>query len=160
MIDFGDAEKRENEFKENISLIKNFNNTADGRITTMFGPHSVYTASVDLLERVRKEADKYNVGIHIHMNETQKEINDCMEEHDNKRPFELLDSIDFLGDDVVAAHGVWLGENEIKLIKENDVKIPGMTALRSEQNRCISTIDISSIMMASASSGLSIPFSK
>ena len=69
------------------------------------------------------EADKYNVGIHIHMNETQKEINDCMEEHDNKRPFELLDSIDFLGDDVVAAHGVWLGENEIKLIKENDVKI-------------------------------------
>ena len=55
MIDFGDAEKRENEFKENISLIKNFNNTADGRITTMFGPHSVYTASVDLLERVRKE---------------------------------------------------------------------------------------------------------
>ena len=123
MIDFGDAEKRENEFKENISLIKNFNNTADGRITTMFGPHSVYTASVDLLERVRKEADKYNVGIHIHMNETQKEINDCMEEHDNKRPFELLDSIDFLGDDVVAAHGVWLGENEINLIKENDVKI-------------------------------------
>jgi 5-methylthioadenosine/S-adenosylhomocysteine deaminase len=114
---------RENEFKENISLIKNHNNTADGRITTMFGPHSVYTASVDLLERVRKEADKYNVGIHIHMNETQKEINDCMEEHDNKRPFELLDSIDFLGDDVVAAHGVWLGENEINLIKENDVKI-------------------------------------
>jgi len=123
MIDFGDAEKRENEFKENISLIKNFNNTCDGRITTMFGPHSTYTCSVDLLERVRKEADKYNVGIHIHMNETMKEINDIGEAHNNKRPFELLDDIGFLNDDVVAAHGVWLSENEINLIKTHDVKI-------------------------------------
>ncbi|MCQ2978045.1 MAG: amidohydrolase family protein [archaeon] len=123
MIDFGIEEKRENEFKENISLIKNFNNTADGRITTMFGPHSCYTASVDLLERVRKEANKYDVGIHIHMNETIKEINDVGEAHDNKRPFELLDSIGFLGDDVVAAHCVWLDENEMKLIKDNGVSV-------------------------------------
>lgn len=123
MIDFGIEEKRENEFKENISLIKNHHNTADGRITARFGPHSCYTASVDLLERVRKEADKYGVGIHIHMNETMKEINDVGEAHDNKRPFELLDSIDFLGEDVVAAHCVWLDENEIKLIKDNDVKV-------------------------------------
>lgn len=123
MIDFGIEEKRKNEFKENISLIKNFNNTADGRITTMFGPHSCYTASVDLLEGVRKEADKYNVGIHIHMNETIKEINDVGEAHDNKRPFELLDSIGFLSNDVVAAHCVWLDENEIKLIKDNGVNV-------------------------------------
>lgn len=123
MIDFGIEEKRENEFKENISLIKNFNNTADGRITTMFGPHSCYTASVDLLERVRKEANKYDVGIHIHMNETLKEINDVGEAHDNKRPFELLDSIGFLGDDVVAAHCVWLDENGMKLIKDNGVSV-------------------------------------
>ena len=123
MIDFGIEEKRENEFKENIALIKNHHNTADGRITARFGPHSCYTASVDLLERVRKEADKYDVGIHIHMNETMKEINDVGEAHDNKRPFELLDSIDFLGEDVVAAHCVWLDENEIKLIKDNDVKV-------------------------------------
>ena len=121
MIDFGIEEKRENEFKENISLIKKHNNTADGRITARFGPHSIYTASVDLLERVRKEADKYNVGIHIHMNETLKEINDSKENNDGKRPFELLDSIGFLGDDVVAAHCVWLDDAEIKLIKDNGV---------------------------------------
>ena len=123
MIDFGIEEKRENEFKENISLIKNHHNTADGRITTMFGPHSIYTASVDLLERVRKEADKYKVGIHIHMNETMKEINDCKENHQNKRPFELLDDIGILGPDIVAAHCVWLDQNEIDLIKKYDVKV-------------------------------------
>ena len=107
MIDFGIEEKRENEFKENIALVKDHNNTADGRITTMFGPHSIYTTSPELLERVRKEADKYQVGIHIHMNETMKEINDCKEAHQNKRPFEYLDDL----------------ENEIDLIKKYDVKV-------------------------------------
>lgn len=122
MIDFGDAEKRENEFKSNIKLIKDFNNYADGRVTTMFGPHSVYTTSPELIERVRKEADKYNVGIHIHMNETKKEIEDCIELR-GKRPFEYLDELGVLSSDILAAHCVWLSDNEIKLIKENDVKV-------------------------------------
>ena len=123
MIDFGIEEKRENEFKENITLIKNHHNTADGRITTMFGPHSIYTTSIELLERVRREADKYKVGIHIHMNETMKEINDCKENYQNKRPFELLDDIGILGPDIVAAHVIWLDQNEIDLIRKYNVKV-------------------------------------
>lgn len=122
MIDFGDEEKRENEFKENISLIKNYNNSANGRIKTLFGPHSTFTASKELLERVRKEANKYKVGIHIHMNETKKEIDDVIEAT-GKRPFEYLNELDFLGKDVIAAHGVWLSKEEIEIIKEKDVKI-------------------------------------
>jgi 5-methylthioadenosine/S-adenosylhomocysteine deaminase len=122
MIDFGDEEKRENEFRENISLIKKCNNTANGRIKTFFGPHSTYTASKELLEGVRKKANKYNVGIHIHMNETEKEINDVLEST-GKRPFEYLNDIGFLDDDVIAAHAVWLSKEEIKIIKENNVKV-------------------------------------
>lgn len=122
MIDFGDSEKRENEFKSNIDLIKDFNGYADGRVTTRFGPHSIYTTSPELIERVRREADKYNVGIHIHMNETRKEIDDCIELN-GKRPFEYLDDLGMLGNDVLAAHCVWLSDNEIQLIKENNVKV-------------------------------------
>jgi len=122
MIDFGDEEKRENEFKENINLIKNCNNSAEGRIKTFFGPHATSTASKELLERVRKEADKYKVGIHIHMNETKKEV-DTIVEQENKRPFKYLDDLGFLADDVIAAHGVWLSAEEIDIIKNRDVKI-------------------------------------
>ncbi|MBX7076043.1 MAG: amidohydrolase family protein [Methanobacteriaceae archaeon] len=122
MIDFEDAEKRENEFKENIDLIKDFNNTADGRITCRFGPHSTFTCSKELLERVREEANKYNVGIHIHMNETQKEINDVIEAT-GMRPFEYLDSLNFLDSDVLAAHCVWLSDNEINILKESNVQV-------------------------------------
>ena len=122
MIDFGDAEKREAEIRENLSLFENCNGMADGRIKVFLGPHSPYTASEELLIKVRQLADEYNMGIHIHVSETQKEINDISEEK-GLRPFEYLEKIGFLGPDVVAAHCVWLSDDEIEIIKKHGVKV-------------------------------------
>ena len=122
MIDFSDAERREAEIKENFTLFENCNGMADGRIKVFLGPHSPYTASEELLIKVRQLADEYNMGIHIHVSETEKEINDVMEAK-GKRPFEYLDEIGLLGPDVVAAHSVWLSDNEIDIIKKNNVKV-------------------------------------
>ena len=122
MIDFGDAERREAEIEENLQLFKSCNGMADGRIKVFFGPHSPYTASEDLLIKVRELADEYNMGIHIHVSETEKEINDSLDER-GLRPFEYLEKIGFLGPDVVAAHCVWLSDEEIEIIKKHDVKV-------------------------------------
>lgn len=122
MIDFGDEEKRKAEIEENMNLFKNCNDTADGRIKVFFGPHSPYTASEELLKEVRRLADETGIGIHIHVSETQKEIDDVSAEK-GLRPFEYLDSIGLLGPDVVCAHSVWLSDKEIEIIKEKDVKI-------------------------------------
>ena len=122
MIDFGDEEKRKNEIRENLTLFENCNGMADGRIKVFFGPHSPYTASEELLIKVRELADEYGMGIHIHVSETQKEIHDVSEEK-GLRPFEYLDKIGLLGPDVVAAHSVWLSDEEIQIIRKNDVKV-------------------------------------
>ena len=122
MIDFADAEKREAEIKENMALYNACNGMADGRIKVFFGPHSPYTASEELLVKVRELADEYNMGIHIHVSETQKEINDSLDEK-GLRPFEYLEKIGLLGPDVVAAHCVWLSDEEIEIIKKHDVKV-------------------------------------
>ena len=122
MIDFGDEEKRKQEFKESIRIIKKCHDTGDGRIKVAFGPHSPYTCSQELLEGVKKESMKYGVRIHIHVSETQKEVSDIINEHGN-RPFEYLEEIDFLGSEITAAHGIWLSESEIDIIKERNVKI-------------------------------------
>ncbi|WP_295598152.1 amidohydrolase family protein [uncultured Methanobrevibacter sp.] len=122
MIDFGDAERRENELNENLTLFKNCNGMADGRIKVFLGPHSPYTASEELLVRTRELADEYGMGIHIHVSETQKEIDDVSAEK-GLRPFEYLEKIGLLGPDVVAAHSVWLSDDEIDIIKKHDVKV-------------------------------------
>ncbi len=122
MIDFGDEDKRKQEFTESIRIIKKCHNTGDGRIQVAFGPHSPYTCSQELLKEVKREATKYGVRIHIHVSETQKEVSDILEVH-GKRPFEYLDEIGFLGSEVTAAHAVWLSKNEIELIKQSEVKL-------------------------------------
>lgn len=122
MIDFGDEERRKAEIEQNLQLYKNCHNTADGRIKVFFGPHSPYTASEELLKEVRRLATENNIGIHIHVSETQKEIDDVSSEK-GLRPFEYLESIGFLGPDVVCAHSVWLSDKEIEIIKKNDVKV-------------------------------------
>lgn len=122
MIDLFDEEKRKNEFKESIRIIEKCHNTADGRIKVDFGPHSPHTCSPELLEEVREKADKYGVNIHIHVSESKNEVDQVIQAQ-GKRPFEYLHDIGFLGEDVLAAHAVWLSDNEKKIIKENDVKL-------------------------------------
>ena len=122
MIDFGDEQKRASEIESNMELYKSCNNMADGRIKVFLGPHSPYTASEELLIQVRQIADEYKIPIHIHVSETQKEIKDSLDEK-GLRPFEYLDKIGFLGPDVIAAHCVWLSDEEIEIIKKHDVKI-------------------------------------
>ncbi|KZX12501.1 amidohydrolase family protein [Methanobrevibacter filiformis] len=121
MIDFFDDEKRKTELKESTKTVKEFNGKYD-RIKINYGPHSIYTCSKELLIETRALANKYNTGIHIHMSETKKEIDDVYEAQ-GKHPFEYLEEIGFLGEDVLAAHCVWLNNKEIAIIKENNVKI-------------------------------------
>ena len=122
MIDFGDETKRKNEFKETRRIIDKCHNTYDGRIKVAYGPHSPYTCSQELLEKVKKDANKSGHRIHIHVSETQKEISDSLESW-SKRPFEYLSDIGFLGEEVTAAHAVWLSDDEISMINDTQTKI-------------------------------------
>src|SRR5207237_7762966 len=50
----------------------------------------------------------------IHVTETTNELQQIAEKHNGMTPGVYLESIGFLGDDVVAAHGIWLTPDEIK----------------------------------------------
>lgn len=122
MIDLGDEEKRRKELQETRRIIKKCHNTADGRIKVTIGPHAPHTCSKELLIGALKMANKNDLNIHTHISETKKEL-DQVKETQGRRPYEYLEEIGFLGPDVLAAHSVWVSESEIKIIKDNNVKI-------------------------------------
>lgn len=122
MIDTGIEEKRKNEIKETQRIIDKCHNTAEGRITVALGPHAPYTCSEELLRWSREKADQEGLQIHMHVSETKDEVQNVLEST-QRRPFEYLDSLGLLGDDLLAAHGVWLSNDEISLIKERGVKL-------------------------------------
>ncbi|QLC49386.1 amidohydrolase family protein [Methanolobus zinderi] len=122
MIDFGDKEKADVELEEGSRFVREWNGKADGRITTMYGPHAPNTCSRDFLIRVKEQAVKDNVRIHIHVLETEAELN-YMKEQFGVCSIHFLKDIDFWGDDVLAAHCIWLSDGDIKILAEHGVNI-------------------------------------
>jgi 5-methylthioadenosine/S-adenosylhomocysteine deaminase len=121
IVEQGDPKRRESELRTGENLVKNWHGKAEGRILTMFGPHAPYTCSPECLTKVKELAKKYDVGIHTHLSETRDDVKQIVKKY-GKRPVKHLDSIGFLGPEVLAAHCVWLTENEIKLLRERGVK--------------------------------------
>lgn len=87
----------------------------DRLITPAFAPHAPYTVSTEHLKQVRALATELGIPILIHVSETKDELRQVAEKQNGQTPGSYLESIGFLGDDVVAAHGVHLTPEELKL---------------------------------------------
>ena len=123
MIDLFDEEKRQKELKETINTINTIKKLNNPKITPTVSPHAPYTCSMELLKESHNLAEKYDIPLHIHLNETLDEIK-TVEELSNKRPFEYLDSFGFFdGVKVISAHNVHLSDKEIEIIKNKNIAL-------------------------------------
>jgi len=86
----------------------------DRLITPAVAPHAPYTVSKEHLQEVRRLATELGIPILIHVSETKNELADIAKKADGMTPGQYLDSLGFLGKDVIAAHGVWLTADELK----------------------------------------------
>lgn len=94
----------------------------DELVTPCIAPHAVYTCGAETLKRSKDMAEKYDVPLHIHLSETEWEVNEIISRH-GKRPAEYLESIGFLDKRVIAAHCVWLNDDEINLLSNRGVSV-------------------------------------
>lgn len=83
--------------------------------------HAIYSVSEPLMLWAVDFARRHGLKIHIHVSETEKEVRDCMAQHGGMSPVEYLDSLGVLGPDVMAAHTLWLSENDIRILGERGV---------------------------------------
>lgn len=94
----------------------------DSLITVAVEPHSTYLCAPELLKRAATLAKENNIPLVIHIAETLSEESQIKEKY-NKTPTEFLNDLGILSPNLVACHSVHLSKNDIKLYKENDVKV-------------------------------------
>ena len=94
----------------------------NGRIEVYVGIEWLPLASEELLRGARALADELGTGIHIHLNESQSEVDNSIARF-GRRPTEVAYDCGILGPDCVAAHCVWLSDREIDLMKETNTQI-------------------------------------
>jgi len=109
------------EYFENAeSFIKDWK--GDELITPCIAPHALYTCGTESLKRARHVADKYDIPLHIHLSETKWEVNEIRNRY-RMTPVEYLDSLGFLDKRVLAAHCIWVEDNEIDLLVKRSVGV-------------------------------------
>ncbi|MDD4847806.1 MAG: amidohydrolase [Bacteroidales bacterium] len=94
----------------------------NNRIQISIGPHAIYTNSRSMLQWAKKTADENNLLIHIHLSETKTEVENAKSLL-GCTPVEYLEKIGILGENVVAAHCVWLTDHDLELLAKRDVKV-------------------------------------
>ena len=117
-----DGPGQEERFAENEQLFKDFHGAADGRITVMLGPHAPYTCPPRCMEKVVAIAHRIGAEIHVHLSETKDEVEKCQRIYD-KSPVALLDDLGVFDCGTLAAHCVWVSEQDIRILAEKKVRV-------------------------------------
>ncbi len=94
----------------------------DELIVPAIAPHALYTLDAATLKACRAVADRERVPLLIHLGETRDETRVSQQKY-GRSPVAYLDSIGFWGKQTLAAHGVWLTANDIRILAMRHVGV-------------------------------------
>lgn len=82
-------------------------------IAPRLGPHSPYMCSKDVLKTIVSKAKELNCGIHIHVSETDRQVQESKELHQGQTPFDVLAECGGFEVPCIVGHGLWVEENDL-----------------------------------------------
>jgi 8-oxoguanine deaminase len=106
-----DSERLINKFHDNTKF-------AMQRIA--LAPCSPFSVTKELMLQTKKLARKHGVMLHTHLAETIDEEKFCIERF-GRRPFELMEDLEWVGSDVWFAHGIYLSDSELKRLNGSGI---------------------------------------
>lgn len=108
--------------KAAVEVHDEWHGKADGRVTVGLGPHSAYLCSPGYLREILAEAQRMTCGLHIHLAETEREVEENRQRH-GSTPAQLLADLGCFGVPVIAAHGIYLDAADQRLLAEHRVSV-------------------------------------
>ena len=102
-------------FLRNRDLIREWNGRENGRITCMLGPQGPDMCSKELLREIQEAAFRLDTGIHMHVSQGDREINQMLKRY-GKRSIPFLDEIGYLNHRLMAVHLTEATREETQLL--------------------------------------------
>ena len=100
---------------------KIYNNKEDSKITIFTSPHAPYSCNPDTIKLCVDLAKELNTGLHIHLAETQNEVTTIRDRY-GKTATEYLADFDVFDVPVVLAHGIYISESDIEILKKHNIR--------------------------------------
>ena len=106
------------------NILKRFNQKSlySERIRFALGPHAIYTVSGELLRWVSDFAKDNDTLIHFHLAETEGEVSQCLQRFETT-PVRYLHRLGVLSPRLIAAHVLYVDDEEIRILADNGVRV-------------------------------------
>ncbi len=120
----GLVEDRATTVRDTMALFQKYDGAADGRLRVWFGPRTPGGCTPELYREVATLAKQYGLGLTVHLAEVKTDLEYIRREYDAS-PVEYMASLGVLdlGPKCVFAHGVWLTDNDIKLLAQTGATV-------------------------------------
>lgn len=118
---FGDTEA-EARLQHTVKFVEQWHGADSGRIRTWLGPHAPYTCPPGFLKLVAQQAQYLGVGIHIHLAETQAQLQQSLARH-RLTPVAVVHECGLFDVPAIAAHVSHLGPGDLELLRAGGVGV-------------------------------------
>ena len=109
--------------EDSIRLIQLYHNPSeDSMRKIVLAPCSPFSVTPGNLRDTAKLAREYGVRLHTHLAETMDEEEYCRSKT-GKNPLALMEEVDFIGEDVFYAHGIYFNDDELKVLAETKTSV-------------------------------------
>ena len=119
---FDKDERYEDNFrvKQSLQLFKDFHGAGDGRVRIDFSVHAEYTCFEHIVGPYSAACKDLGGRMHIHLSETKKEHDECVEKY-GKTPARWFYDLGTFDSPTAAAHCVFVTEEDMALMLEKGV---------------------------------------
>jgi 5-methylthioadenosine/S-adenosylhomocysteine deaminase len=105
-----------------VENLERWHQAAGGRIRVWFGLRTIFNNSDELILHTKELADRYGVGIHMHVAEAREEV-EYARELRGATTVTHLNQLGLLDKNLLAVHSVWLTGEEIEMFAQKGVKV-------------------------------------
>ncbi len=112
----------EQALKENKELFINWHGFDDDRIKVLLGPHAPYTCPDEYMEKVIDLSHELGAGIHMHLSETEGEV-DAVIKRTGKTPIAHMNDLGLFYNGALAAHCVHVTPDDMEIMSQMKVAV-------------------------------------
>ena len=119
----GMVEDRDAAMAEAMNLFHGWNGKAEGRIRVALAARTPGACTPELYREISEKAEELKTVATLHFCEIREDVSFLKKEY-GMSPIEFLEHCGLNRDNIILAHGVWLGEKDIGSLKANIAHCP------------------------------------
>jgi 5-methylthioadenosine/S-adenosylhomocysteine deaminase len=115
--------RRDQQQADALALLDRWGTAPESRIRAALAPHATETCGPELLRWIRRIADERDAQIYIHLAQSREEVADVAAHHGIGGCARYLDRHGMLGPDVIAAHCVYVDDEEVDILARTGTRV-------------------------------------